>query len=398
MILKSILLQNFRNYSKAQFNFSLQTTIIVGPNAVGKSNIIEALFLLSTGKSFRTDKDRQLIQFGKSVSRLKGIIEEAGPVELLSQPTSSHTLRSLAGEIPPLLSRRAPSLRSVRSSPLATRDLEQEELEIVYSETPTQFLQKKYLINGVSKRRADFKGRIQSVLFTPEDLDLVSGQPGNRRKYLDEILEQIDTDYSSALSSYVKALRQRNALLDQAQKTGIRSDKVFAYWDELLIKNGQIISKKRQEFINYINNRKKEIFDFNLIYDSSIISEERLTQYKQAEVGAGVTLVGPHRDDVIIKAPNKLSGKDEEVRYFGSRGQQRLVSLELKLSHIAIINERTGEPPLLLLDDIFSELDEKNISHVMGLMNIYQTIATTTHKEFVGKKALNDLEMIELGK
>jgi DNA replication and repair protein RecF len=359
MNLKQLTLQNFRNYSKAEFNFFLQTTIIVGPNAVGKSNLIEALFLLSTGKSFRTDKDKQLVQFGKSVSRLKGTICEDAAIET---------------------------------------NEEQEELEIVYSETPTQFLQKKYLINGVSKRRADFKGRIQSVLFTPEDLDLVSGQPGNRRKYLDEILEQTDTDYSSALSSYVKALRQRNALLDQVQKTGIRSDKVFAYWDELLIKNGQIISKKRQEFINYINNRKKEIFDFNLIYDSSVISEERLTQYRQAEVGAGVTLVGPHRDDVVIKAPNKLSGKDEEVRYFGSRGQQRLVSLELKLSHIAIINERTGESPLLLLDDIFSELDEQNISHVMELMNIYQTIATTTHKEFVGKKALKDLEMIELGK
>lgn len=358
MLLKNLYLQNFRNYTKSEFAFSPQTTIIIGPNAIGKSNLIEALFLLSVGKSFRTDKDKQLLQFGKSVSRVKGILEETE----VSKETNETGV----------------------------------DLEIVFSETPTHFLQKKYLVNGVSKRRADFKGRIQAVLFTPVDLDLVSGQPGNRRKYLDEILEQTDADYSLALSLYGKALRQRNALLEQVQQTGRRSEKQFAYWDELLIKNGQIISKKRLDLIQYTNERKKEIFEFRLEYDNSVISEERLLQYKQAEVGAGVTLVGPHRDDVVIKANNKISGKDEEVRYFGSRGQQRLVSLELKLAHIAVVSDRMETNPVLLLDDIFSELDEKNISHVLDLMNVYQTIATTTHKEFVGKNKLEDVKMIEL--
>lgn len=349
MVFKKLTLQNFRNYKKSEFDFSPKTTIIVGPNAVGKSNLIEALFLLSSGKSFRTDKDKQLLQFGKNVSRVKGSLED-------------------------------------------------KDLEIVLAETPTLFLQKKYLVNGVSKRRADFKSHMKAVLFTPSDLDIVSGQPGNRRRFLDEVLEQTDVEYSNALLSFGKALRQRNALLEKVQLSGVRSDKVFAYWDDLIIKNGQIITKKRQNLINYINNRKKEIFEFELNYDSSVISVERLLQYKQAEVGAGVTLVGPHRDDVIIKASNKLSKTDEEVRYFGSRGQQRLVSLELKLAQIAVIKERLGEQPILLLDDVFSELDESNINHVLELMNIYQTIATTTHEEFIGKRDVNSLEMIRLGK
>lgn len=346
MVLKNISLQNFRNYNKAEFNFNSKTTIIIGPNAIGKTNILEAIYLLSTGKSFRTDKYSQILKFGQKPCRVKGNAED--------------------------------------------------ELAIVFSESPTGFLQKKYLINGVSKSRLNFATKIPVVLFTPEDLDLVAGQPGTRRKFLDEVLTQIYPEYHQALISYTKALRQRNALLEQAQEIGARDDKLFAYWDELLIKNGQKISKLRSKLIDYINNRKKEIFDFELEYDKSEISAERLLQYKNAEVGAGVTLVGPHRDDFIIRSENKISKNKEEVRYFGSRGQQRLVALEMKLAQIALIQDKTENEPLLLLDDVFSELDSSNISHVLDLMNIYQTIATTTHEEFIGKHDLNNLEMIRL--
>ncbi len=360
MILKHLTLQNFRNYTKSGFNFNSKTTIIVGPNAVGKSNLIEAIHIISTGKSFRTDKDKQLILFGQGVSRIKGLLED---------------------------------------TPLRQGSVGQaEELEVVFAESPTGFIQKKYLVNGVSKRRADFAGWAPVVLFTPEDLDIVAGQPGNRRRFLDSVLIQIDDEYHLAHTEFVKALRQRNALLEQAQKSGIRRDSLFPYWDTLIIKSGQIVTQKRGELIQYINKRKKEIFDFELEYDSSTISEERLLQYKTAEVGAGVTLVGPHRDDIVIRAKNKLSKNSEEVRYFGSRGQQRLVALEFKLGQIALIKERSENPPILLLDDVFSELDSSNISHVMNLMNIYQTIATTTHKEFIGKHGLKNMEMIELGK
>lgn len=354
MILHSLTLQNFRSYTKASYTFSDTTTIIVGANAIGKTNLIESLYLLATGKSFRAEKEKQLIQFGKSVARIIG------------------TLTS--GE-------------------------DDKKLEIVLSsQASSQFLQKKYLVNGISKRRIDFAGRITAVLFTPLDLDLVSGQPGNRRRFLDEVLEQVDSDYRLAHATYIKALRQRNALLEQVQETGFRNEKQFEYWDELLIKNGTIIMNKREEFIQSINARQKDFFPCLLTYDKSVISEERLLQYKQAEVGAGVTLVGPHRDDVLIQTYHEVSKDLVEVRYFASRGQQRLVTLELKLAQIAYFQEKTNTQPLLLLDDIFSELDSQNIQKILDLMHYHQVIITTTHKEFVTTVGLKDSKMIELNK
>jgi DNA replication and repair protein RecF len=356
MHLKSLSLQNFRNYTKSSFNFSDATTIIIGPNGAGKSNLIEAIFLLAVGKSNRSEKDKQLIQFGKQACRVKGEIVDGSP------------------------------------SPLATPI----SLEAVFVDQGTAFLKKKYLVNGVARRRADFAGSLTAVLFTPADLELVSGQPGNRRRFLDEVLEQVDVDYRVAHGTYTKALRQRNALLEQVQETGRRNEKLFSYWDDLLIKTGEMLTSKREEFINEINKRKKDFFDCSLIYDKSVISHNRLEQYKTAEIGAGVTLVGPHRDDVIIQSFNKDLDEFTPVRHFASRGQQRLVTLELKLAQIAFLTERTQTQPVLLLDDIFSELDSQNIEKILKIMDHKQVIITTTHKEFVEGVGLKRVEMIEL--
>jgi DNA replication and repair protein RecF len=350
MLIQSLTLQNFRNYAKATFSFSPQTTIIIGPNAIGKTNLMESIFLLATGKSFRAEKEKQLIQLGKQVCRIKAAIEN------------------------------------------------DEILEIVFADQGTAFLKKKYLVNGVARRRVDFAGNVTAVLFTPLDLELVAGQPGQRRRFLDEVLEQVDMDYRVAHTTYTKALRQRNALLEQVQETGSRNPKLFSYWDDLLIKTGQVLSYKREEFIEFINARQKDFFPCLLMYDKSIISEERLLQYKDAEVGAGVTLVGPHRDDVIIQSYHEKSKEMVDVRYFASRGQQRLVTLELKLAQVAYLKERTKTDPLLLLDDIFSELDNKNIKKILTLAGHQQVIITTTHKEFVEDVGLKDVQMIELEK
>lgn len=356
MILKTIVLQNFRNYPKATFIFDPQITIIIGQNAVGKTNLIEAVFLLATGKSFRASPpaggEKQLIAFGKQVYRVKGSV---------------------------------------------IKEDEDMELEVVSSQAE-HLLKKKYLVNGISKRRVNFAGNLPVVLFTPTDLDIVTGQPASRRRYLDEILEQVDFDYRVALGIYSKALRQRNALLVNVQETGYRNEKRFAYWDELLIANGKIVTKKREELIEYINRRKKDFFAFTLLYDKSIMSAERLAQYKGAEVGAGVTLVGPQRDDVVIKAYHDISQELEDVKHFSSRGQQRLIVLELKESQISFIQESSQERPVLLLDDIFSELDSGNIAKILRLMQNHQTIITTTHKEFVSKNMPEKHGMIELSK
>ncbi len=372
MILKNLSLVNFRNYQKSQFNFDSKATVFVGPNASGKTNLIESIHMLATGKSFRTDKEKQLLQFGEKTSRIKG---EIG---------------------------------------VSQESIDGEELEVVLIQTPPSaaieprfnrgnsgssnggLLQKKYLVNSVSKRRVDFAGRIPVVLFTPTDIDIVIGQPSTRRRFLDEVLEQVDREYSLARDTYTKALRQRNALLEQTRMQGQRKEKLFSYWDNLLIQNGEIITQKREELLSFINQSEKEIFPFVLTYDKSIISQERLLQYKDAEVGAGVTLVGPHRDEILIQSNQDKSKEILDVKHFSSRGQQRLVTLELKLSQISYIQQRTQSLPVLLLDDIFSELDSQHIEKILKLIGDYQTIMTTTHKEFIEDAGLKNINIVEL--
>ena len=347
MILRSLSLQHFRSYPKVLFSFHPHLTIIVGPNASGKTNLVEAISFLSTGKSFRTGKEKQVITFGETIARVTGEMSEATKVE------------------------------------------------VVVSDMPGQMF-KKYFINGVSKRRASLAGLLPVVLFTPTDLDLVSGQPGSKRRFMDEVLEQTDQEYASALQLYTKALRQRNALLEFVQKTGRRDEERFAYWNNLLISNGQKVSERREALIAYINSQEKQLFPFTLLYDSSVISQERLLQYKDAEVGAGVTLVGPQRDDVIIQSKHPVSNELEDVKYFCSRGQQRLVALELKKSQISYLQEQLETQPVLVLDDIFSELDGEHIRQILHLAHDFQTIITTTHKEFIAADIEKDRAVIEL--
>lgn len=349
MYLKKISLQSFRNYSKQEFHFNEGTTYIVGPNTSGKTNLIESIHLLTTGKSFRSDKDIQLIAFGKNLSKVKGVVQDT-------------------------------------------------ELEVVLSlgEEEDDFI-KKYLVNGVSKRRNTFMGNLFTVLFSPMDLEIIIGGPGIRRKTIDTILEQTDYEYRSALIDYTKALRQRNALLELAQETGRRNEKQFEYWDELLIKKGGMVTKKREEYLLYLNSSEKNIFDFAVTYDSSIISKERLEKYQQAELGAGVTLVGPHRDDFIFHMFDNVLQKTHDIRSYGSRGQQRLLILQLKLLEIEYIEKKVGEKPILLLDDIFSELDSGHIQLIMEMVGNQQTIITTTHEEFIGAKQKKGVSVVKLG-
>lgn len=338
MVLKHLELQNFRNYTKALFNFNPRITIIVGPNASGKTNLLESVWLLATGKGRGSEKE-QLVRFNETICKVKGS----------AQDTEADEMR----------------------------------LEVLLHQASPSFLQRKYLINGVSRRRADFAGTLPAVLFTPIDLEIVIGAPGNRRRFLDEVLEQTDIEYSVAIDTYGKALRQRNALLEHVRETGRRKEEQFAYWDEVLIQSGQQITSKRKSLISYINEQEKQLFSYALVYDTSEISSERLARYKEAEVGAGVTLVGPHRDDVIIRTNHPISGREEDVKLFSSRGQQRLVVLELRLAQISYIKQQTGREPVLLLDDIFSELDSNHIGLVLQQTNHCQTIISTTHEEFI---------------
>lgn len=349
MFLKRLGLQNFRNYSKNDFDFSSKINVIVGPNTAGKSNLIEAIFFMASGRSFRIDRDEQLIRFEKDIARIKAKVEDKELELMIARG-------GVGGNVRPL---------------------------------------KKYLVNGVNKRKVDFVGNFFAVLFAPNDLEIIIGGPSKRRDFIDNILVQADHDYRLATSFYEKGLRIRNALLHKVKETGIKSEKEFVYWDNLLINQGQKITQKREAFVKYLENSRKDIMDFKILYDRSIISRERLLQYKDAEIGAGVTLVGPHRDDFIINLfDDPPAGGD--IRYFGSRGQQRLVILQLKILESIFIEQATQHKPTLLLDDIFSELDEEHINLILDMLSAQQTIVTTTHKEFIPKNILKNMRLIEL--
>lgn len=353
MRLQTVVLQNFRSYSQKKYDFHPAFTVIVGANTAGKTNLVEALMLLSTGKSFRAEKDYQMISFGKDVAHVQALV--------------------LNGD-------------------------EKTKLEITLAQgqsTGGRFV-KKYAVNDVPKSRTHFATNLPIVLFRPEELDIIVDGPSLRRNFLDDVLEQTDAQYRSSKIIYDKALRQRNALLDLAKETGIRNEQQFSYWDNLLIEHGAYITQKREEFINYINSSLKDVFAFTMHYDRSTISVERLAQYKEAEVGAGVTLVGPQRDDFFITM--QTGGEEQNVQHYGSRGQQRLVILQLKLLHIAYVEEQLQQKPLLVLDDIFSELDSNHIQLVMDKIQGNQVVLTTTHKEFVDTHKLSDFAMITLEK
>lgn len=364
MTLHTLSLQNFRNHDKASFEFDT-ISIIVGSNAAGKTNILEAIHYLSHGKSFRAEKEQDVIMDGKDFARIEGTIVSVS--------------------------------ESVKLSVLLINKL--------------NFFQKKYLVNDVARRQIDFISHFLTVLFTPSDIEMLTDSPSLRRAYVDSILLQIDREYRRALSLYEKSLRQRNRILSDIKdgKRRYRKEE-FEYWDNLLIEQGGIITNKRKALVEFINESKKTTFDFNIMYDKSTITAQRLEHYQQAEQAAGVTLVGPQRDEFVFVFPNSVSNTSDggeaatstsprwtkTIKEFGSRGEQRLTILQLKLLEIEFIKQSTGETPVLLLDDIFSELDDQNIKRILELLPHQQTILTTTHKEFIPQHIMRNARIVRL--
>lgn len=363
MILSSLALGQFRSYAKRSFTFSPDITLISGPNAAGKTNILEAIYLLATGKSFRADVDRECIRWREEVSRIKGFLGDT-TLEIMM------TTGDVGGKTAPL---------------------------------------KKYLVNGVPRRMIDFVGNFRAVLFWPEHLELVTDSPSLRRRYLDSVLVQVDREYRRNIVSYERGLRQRNRLLDLINE-GKASRSQLLFWNQLLIKAGAYLTDKRAEYINFINayqmfplrqgSEGQAGIQYQAEYDKSVISESRLEQYKDEEVAAKATLVGPHRDDILFKIKDqRLKITDQQLRdlsKFGSRGEQRLAVLWLKLAEVSFIQQNSVERPILLLDDIFSELDEPHRVLVMEIIGKQQTIITSADVAILSKDMRKKATVIEL--
>ncbi len=434
MLLSSLSLQNFRNYTQANFLFSSQTTVIVGPNTAGKTNLLDSIHLLSTGKSFLTDQEEELIRFGEEFARIKGTAEETKENRILDESLTIDS-RKLKAEVEDRGLRIEDPLSTIYYQPRSSiihhlPSSESIALEVlITAESERHRAGRRYFVNGVTKRRIDFATHLPVLLFTPMHLSIISGSPSQRRNFLDELLEQVDKEYARSLYTYMKALRQRNALLEHTRETGYRNEQQFQYWDELLIMSGSYIHSKRQEVIDFMNAQTHTIFPFHAVYDHSVISEERLEKYRQAEMGAYVTLVGPHRDEVGIQMTEMIDNRklkvdvearglkiedpssilhyqprssmihnpsSRSVKTFASRGQQRLVVLQLKLLQLDYMKKHLETEPILLLDDIFSELDSSHIQLVSDMIGKQQTIITTTHEEFIQGKFKKMAKVIEL--
>ncbi|MBQ8815374.1 MAG: DNA replication/repair protein RecF [Lachnospiraceae bacterium] len=334
MEIKSLQLQNFRNYPELLIEFDEKTNIIYGDNAQGKTNILEAVYLSSTSRSHKGAKDKEMIRFGEDEAHIKMIIRKNG----IDHRIDLH-------------------IRKNKSKGIA--------------------------IDGVSIRKAsELFGLIHVIIFSPEDLSMVKNGPAERRRFMDLELCQLDKLYTSELSGYNKVLNDRNRMLKDLWIKP-EYEEILPLYDIKLVNFGKHIIEAREKFISRLNDIVKEIHysltggkeELVISYEPNVQGdrfEEELMRGAERDRHQKVTLTGPHRDDICFLA----NGID--LRKFGSQGQQRSAALSLKLAEIELVKSLSREYPVLLLDDVLSELDSSRQENLLGRINHIQTIMTCT--------------------
>jgi len=354
--LKKLLLQNFRSYENQLFEFDPKFNLILGPNGCGKTNILEAIFFLSSGKSFRSSSQSKLINWNSYFA-------------------------------------------SVRAK-VIDHQKDDVEVEVRISKDPKSIsstVSRKFLIQKVEKTRKKYLGIVKNVVFQPEDIRLVNGSPTRRRDFLDEIFSQTEWRYTSALSQFHKALKHRNELLDQIRLNLANPSDLF-YWDQVLIKNSNIVHDFRIKFVKsvndfFANHTDSQINTISINYHPSVLNEEKLKRNYSIDMQRGYTQAGIHRDDFSFD--NSVFPKeDKNLAFWGSRGQQRLAVLALRLGQINFLEENYQDKPILLLDDIFSELDPEHQQLVAKVCQNYQTIFTSSEPE--SANILNHAKILQL--
>lgn len=359
MHLAGISLQHFRTYKQQSFLFPKKTTIVLGENAHGKTSILEAVAALSTGGSFRALKVEEMIQFHQEIGRVKG--------KVVYHQTSEDGDRNA---------------EEVTLEMMVTRGL------VNGKKTQSRV----YQVNGVNRRKKDFVGKFFTVAFRPEDMRLIEGSPSRRREFIDTVLCVVDREYAAALKMYEDALKRRNKLLQQI-RDGFASATVLSYWNSLLLKYGKIVQDKRLFFFSTFPAVSFPM-TFTIHYQVSVMSEAHLQEHAAAELAVGHTLIGPHKDDFWVE--HLFEDQSRNVAEYGSRGQQRLAVLWLKVCELAFIKQLTTHVPVLLLDDILSELDQAHRHDVLSLLKEGQSIMTTTEEKVIDevKKYVSDVEVI----
>lgn len=344
MYIQSLTLKNYRNYEETRINFNNHINIIYGKNAQGKTNILEAIYLCATAKSHRTSNVKELIQFDKEEAHVNvEIVKDKSHIDIIDLHLKKNNKKSIA-------------------------------------------------INKMPIRKFnELFGTMRIILFSPEDLGLIKNGPKERRKFLDLELCQISPMYYYHLKHYYLILKQRNNLLKMIKRNEELKDQLEA-WDVQLLDHGKNIILHRDKFINELNPyfkiKHNEIAGNNefssMIYEKNVeidCFENKLMKQISYDISMGSTSVGPHKDDINFE----INGVD--IRKYGSQGQQRTAALSLKLSEIEYIKNCGEDTPILLLDDVLSELDEQRQSHLFNHINDIQTIITCTGiEDFVNSK------------
>ena len=335
----SLKLKNFRNYDLLNVEFDGSTNIFYGNNAQGKTNILEAVYLSGTTKSHRGSKDRDMIRFGEDESHIETVVEKNG----------------ISCQIDMHLKKNSPKGIAINKMPI--------------------------------RKASELFGIVNLVFFSPEDLNIIKNGPAERRRFIDLELSQLDKVYLNNLSNYNRIVNQRNRLLKELSFGGKKElSDTLEIWEMQMVQYGERLIARRKEFVAQINEIIAKIHQkltggkesLQIIYEPStgdLPFEQALKRYRDRDLRMKSTTVGPHRDDIGF-----LTG-DMDIRRYGSQGQQRTAALSLKLSEIELVRLATHDTPILLLDDVLSELDKHRQNYLLDSIHDIQTLITCTGVE-----------------
>lgn len=356
MVIKSLEGKDFRNYENLSLTFGDGVNIFYGDNAQGKTNILEAIYLMGTTKSHRGSRDVEMIRFGEQEAHLRMKLEK----QEVSHQIDMH-------------------LRKSKGKGVA-------------------------IDSNVIRKSADIIGFTNMVFFSPEDLNIVKNSPKERRRFLDMELCQLHKAYLYAFTSYRKVLQQRNSILKQAYYRKDILD-TLGIWDEKLVEYGTSLISARNSFVEELREEAGRMHshlsggreELEVLYQPSVTAEDfekRLKLSREKDLLRCQTSVGPHKDDLVLK----VQGID--LKRFGSQGQQRTAALSLKLSEIALVKKKIKDNPVLLLDDVLSELDRSRQAHLLENINGIQTFVTCTGvEEFVEQRMeMNQVYHVDCGR
>ncbi len=392
MRLTHLSLHNFRNYSRLDLDLPPGVTVLVGDNAHGKTNLLEAIYYLATTRSPHAGAERELVNW-------------------LATETEPLPYARLVGRV--VRERRELSIEITLTQQASNAHHDASSEKARY--------RKQLRLNGVAKRAMDLLGELNVVLFLPDDIALVSGSPSRRRRYLDVTLCQIDQAYCRALSRYNQVVTQRNALLRDLRERGGSpppgsASAQLQFWDERLVGHGALLVARRWRVINSLEDLARQVHQeltagteqLGLRYVPSVELDDaadgeavkaafqaQLASIRNREIAAGMTLAGPHRDEV------RFLINDVDAGIYGSRGQQRTVALSLKLAEVDLMRRETGEYPVLLLDDVLSELDAQRRRFLLHRLDDGpdQAVLTTTDLHALSDDFLHKCQVwrVELG-